>query len=119
MLWHAVACGCTCNLVHFIVPMLACVWQVQLLHSNALACCRMRLHMQLGTFHCAQAGMHPTSAAYPQQCHDMLWHAVARIWEAVSRDNGRRRMEDLDLPSLETDIALEAARMSDNEEFID
>ena len=50
MLWHYVSCGCTCNLARLIVPMLACIWQAQFIHSNAVVCCRMRLHRQPGTF---------------------------------------------------------------------
>ena len=37
-LWHADACGCCCNLAHFIVPTLACYRQAQLSHSIAVAC---------------------------------------------------------------------------------
>ena len=75
--WHAVACGCTCNLARFIVPMLACVRQTQLFHSNAVAFCGMRLHMQPGwSWHIPlclcwlASGKHSLFTA-------MLWHAVA------------------------------------------
>ena len=47
--------------------MLACIVQAQLLHSKAVACCRMRLLMQPGTFHSAYAGLHRASAASSQQ----------------------------------------------------
>ena len=77
MPWHAVACGCICNLAHFIVPMPACFRQAQLLHSDAVARCRMRLHMQHGTFHSAYAGLLQASAASSQRCRGTLSHAVA------------------------------------------
>ena len=45
MLWHVAEYGCTSNLARFIVPMLACVMQAHSFHINAVACCRLRLHM--------------------------------------------------------------------------
>ena len=76
-LWHAGACSCLGNLAHFIVPMLACIVQAQLLHSKAVACCRMRLLRQLDTCHSAYAGLHRASAASSQQGCGILSHAVA------------------------------------------
>ena len=53
MLRHAVTCGCSCNLAYLVVPMLACARQAQLLHSNAVACCRMQMHRRPGTSYSA------------------------------------------------------------------
>ena len=47
---HARACSGLCNLAQFIVPMLACIVQAQLLHRWAVACCRMRLLGNLAQF---------------------------------------------------------------------
>ena len=81
---NAVAFGGTCNLAHFIVPMLACIRQTQLIHSNVMAWCRMRLRMQPGTFHSAYAGFHQASAAHSQQCRGMLSHVVAHATWQIS-----------------------------------
>ena len=77
---------------HISCALLACIVQAQLLHSKAVACCRMRLLMQPGTFHSAYAGLHRASAASSQQCCGMLSHAVAQAtWHIHSAYAGLHR----------------------------
>ena len=65
---QAVANGCLCNIAHFIVPMLTCIGQAQLVHSDAVARCRKWLPVLPGT---RALGLHT------QRCRGTLQHAVA------------------------------------------
>ena len=75
--WRAVACGCLCNPAQLIVTMPDCLVQVQLLHSMAGACCRMRSLMQPGIVRSAYDGLYRSRAASHQQSCGILSHMVA------------------------------------------
>ena len=76
-------------LAHFMVPLLACVRQAQLIDSSVVG---MLLHMQQGTFQSAHAGSPQASAAVSLPCCDMLSHAVTHAtWHIYRAHAGLRQ----------------------------
>ena len=55
-----------------------------LFNTNAVACCRMRSHMQPGTPHSVYARLRQTCVAYSQQCFGILSHLFGTFHSAYA-----------------------------------